>query len=423
MSENKYKLALEKFPKLLDTTDNVEVAIETLFRELRTVLDYESGLLLYLNTDRLNIRYRTNNDETDNFANLRNYINLSKCVKKELFENAFLNFDVSYSLAQELGLNTKEKNVYYIISPLTIRSTIFGFILLARKERKFEEVDENILKSYSSVCAYAIKDNELFDVFRIQFKVLQDDIEEKAQAYKTIKEQNKKILESDKAKNEFIANISHELRTPLNAILGFTEVLKEKFFGELNPKQSEYVGDIHISAIHLLGMINEILDISKIESNAMTLNKTDIDFDILTKEVVNIITPLAEKKKIKITINTDKNVHYSGDYQKLQQILFNLLSNAIKFTPKAGSIEIGLKDNKHKLTLWVKDSGIGIDKKYYGKIFAKFVQLENTSTKKESSTGLGLTITRELVKLHDGDIKIESKINEGTKFIIELPRR
>lgn len=414
MITEKYKIALRKVPQLLDSTDNLESAFEHVFKNLNEIIKFDNGAIYFLNTKRLNLKFQYGaNKRFDNF------INIDDSVKNQLLEKNFFIFDSTSELAKEMKLNQGRSS--FIICALSIRTTVFGFVVIEKVDGTFNDEDVEIFSSYSSVCAYAIKDKELMSVFKMQFKVLQEDITEKAQAYKTIEEQNKKILDADNAKNEFIANISHELRTPLNAILGFTEVLKEQFFGALNEKQMEYICDIHVSAVHLIGMINEILDISKIESNALTLNKIDLDIEPLIREVVNIISPLAKKKNIFIDTIINFESVYTGDYQKLQQILFNLLSNAIKFTPENGKIEIGAVEKDEKLRLWVKDNGIGIDPKYHGKIFGKFVQLENCGLKKESSTGLGLTITKELVKLHGGEIKIESKVNEGTKFIIELP--
>ena len=194
-----------------------------------------------------------------------------------------------------------------------------------------------------------------------------------------------------------------------------------KIFGPLNEKQEEYVTDIHVSGLHLLGMINEILEISKIEAKAIKLALGRFNLQTSLNEVVNIVRPLANKKHIDLQKMTNDVLEIDADYQKIQQILYNLLSNAIKFTQENGKIEIGYTPEKKYVTIYVKDNGIGIDAKYSGKIFGKFVQLNNVYSKKESSTGLGLTITKELVELHGGKIWFESKVGEGTTFYVKLP--
>ena len=288
-----------------------------------------------------------------------------------------------------------------------------------------EKFDSDIKISFETiinVLSYKIKDYELKSVFRMQLKALQDAIVEKENAYEIIKKQHKKLEVLDKTKNLFLANISHELRTPLNAIIGFSQALDSKIFGDLNEKQAEYIKDIQISGIHLLGMINEILDISKLEAHAMKFSPTNINPNILIKEVINILEPLYKKKNIEVQFICGFNGEIKADYQKFQQILFNLLSNAIKFTKEKGKIEISDTKNERDYILKIKDNGIGIEKKYHNKIFKKFVQLNNIYSKNQSSTGLGLTITKELVKLHKGKIILESEPNKGTTFTLEFKK-
>jgi len=171
----------------------------------------------------------------------------------------------------------------------------------------------------------------------------------------------------------------------------------------------------------LLCMINEILDISKIEAKAMKISRSRFSVDMMYTEVCNVLRPLAAKKNIRLIKEFEEDFEIFADYQKMQQVFYNLVSNAIKFTPENGEIVLDAVNEKKKVVLSVHDNGIGIDPKYHGKIFAKFVQLDSAYTKKESSTGLGLTITKELVELHGGKISVKSEVNNGSTFIIELP--
>ena len=218
-----------------------------------------------------------------------------------------------------------------------------------------------------------------------------------------------------------MANISHELRTPLNSIIGFADILGTQLYGNLNAKQEDYINDIKASGTHLLGMINEILDMSKIEANAMKVVKSRFWISRAINEVKNILMPLALKKDININAELEEDFEVFADYQKIQQILYNLVSNAIKYSPENDTVDITAIANNECFRLAVHDNGIGIDPKYHGKIFAKFVQLDNAYTKKESSTGLGLTITKELAELHGGKVSIISEINNGSTFIVEIP--
>ncbi len=310
-------------------------------------------------------------------------------------------------------------NKHTIAIKLKIRESVFGFMLLSLNSKPDDAIKTSF-KAITNIISYKIKDYELNDVFKLQLKALQDAVIEKENAYEVIKTQHKKLKELDKAKSLFLANISHELRTPLNAIIGFSQALNSEIFGSLNEKQKEYINDIQISGLHLLGMINEILDLSKFEANAMKFSPAEISPQQSISEVIGILEPLYKNKDIDVKFISKYDGKILADYQKFQQILYNLLSNAIKFTQNGGKIEIYSSKKENDYILKIKDNGIGIDKKFHNKIFKKFIHLDNIYTKNQSSTGLGLTITKELVKLHKGKITLESEINKGTTFTMQF---
>ena len=398
---------LKSIPQLLSTSSDVELCMENVVKTAKDALCKDKVAIYYISEENAYLK-----------TPLKDDIFVDFCLNNEILELIEINNFVEVKSAA-LGLANKYGDVASIV-PLKINQTVFGFALLLSEE-KLEVNEIEALKALVSVASYAIKDSELSNVFKIQLKALQSSIMDKTLAVKTIKEQNEKILEADKAKNEFIANISHELRTPLNAIIGFSEVLGSKIFGELNEKQAEYINDIYTSGVHLLGMINEILDISKLESNAMKISYSDFNPNTAINEVISVMQPLANKKSINVVFGSEFEQNVSLDYQKFQQILYNLLSNAIKFTPENGKIQIVLSSDKNNIVLSVKDSGKGIEKEAQSKIFDKFVQLENTYTKTGSSTGLGLTITKKFVEMMNGQIKVESKVGNGANFIVILP--
>ncbi len=415
-----YKNLLGNIPEILASDDDLDKNFAKAIMEFKNSVNFDSAYICYLNVGCANIQYRLSNIMSAPVAETESVINFPEILKSKLYENAVFVFDEKSKFFNALNIN--KTNSHYLIAKLNIRETVFGFILLTRPAAMpFSKEDEFLAKSLAALVSYSIKDSELSNVFKLQLRALQDSIIDKTQAYATIKKQNEKILEADKLKNEFLANISHELRTPLNAIIGFSEALSMKIFGPLNEKQEEYVTDIHVSGLHLLGMINEILELSKIEAKAVKLALSKFNLQTSLNEVVNIVRPLANKKHIKLEKVTNDFLEIEADYQKIQQILYNLLSNAIKFTPENGEIQIGYNINKKDVVMFVKDNGTGIDKKYEGKIFGKFVQLNNVYSKKESSTGLGLTITKELTELHGGKIWFESTVGKGTTFFVRLP--
>ena len=299
----------------------------------------------------------------------------------------------------------------YLAEPLSLKENIYGYIVITVNE--FDDDIEEVFKSCAVIISNLIKDIEMSKIISMQVEALQEGISD-------VTHKNKKIIEADKLKTNFLANVTHELRTPLNSIIGFSELLCNELVGKLNEKQKEYLKDIQVSGLHLLGMINEILDLSKIEAKAMKLNKTEFNIQQAVNEVCNIVRPLAQKKNIGILTEVE-DFTINADYQKIQQILFNLISNSIKFTQNNGEIIISAIEDKKNIIIKVKDNGIGIEKKFLKKIFDKFEQIHNNSIKNESSTGLGLTITKELVKLHKGKIKIDSIPKIGTTFTIILP--
>ncbi len=406
---------LKLIPSLFETDLNSE---RHLFKIFEKILAFDEGFIYYANPDSLQLKYSYKKHV--NYEKETAFI-LSSDLKKFIFSKAGDITDETSDLVKTIELaGTSQKS--YLVSKISIKSTVFGIVVLSKREKNFyKQEDLDALDAVSSVLSYLLKDVELSNVFKIQLKALKDGIIEKNNAYKTIKEQNEKILEADKVKNEFLANISHELRTPLNSILGFSDILGTQLYGNLNPKQEEYINDIKVSATHLLGMINEVLDMSKIEANAMKIVKSAFWISRAVDEVANILSPLAQKKNIKLIKNLEADFEVFADYQKIQQILYNLVSNAIKYSPEDDEVEISINSDDENFRILVHDNGIGIDKKYHGKIFAKFVQLDSAYTKKESSTGLGLTITKELVELHGGKISLISEINNGSTFIVEIP--
>ena len=406
---------LEYLPNLFETDIKGEINI---FRKLEKILAFDEGFIYFANPDSLQLKF-SYKKHTD--YKCEQTFDLNKDLKAFVFDKKGDVFNLSDKIIQLLKLNQFNQNSY-IISKLMIKSTVFGIVVLSKKEQDFyKKQDLDCLNAAVSILSYILKDSELSNVFKIQLKALKDGIVEKNNAYKVIKEQNEKILEADRVKNEFLANISHELRTPLNSILGFADILSAKLYGNLNDKQEEYINDIKASGTHLLGMINEILDMSKIEAHAMKIVKSRFFISRAVSEVKNILMPLALKKGISINADVDNDFEVYADYQKIQQILYNLVSNAIKYSPENDIVDIAAISNDKCFKIAVHDNGVGIDPKYHGKIFAKFVQLANAYTKKESSTGLGLTITKELAELHGGKVSIISEVNNGSTFIVEIP--
>ena len=223
-------------------------------------------------------------------------------------------------------------------------------------------------------------------------------------------------------KSEFLANMSHELRTPLNSIIGFSDILLEKAFGDLNGKQLKYVNNISVSGKHLLGLINDILDLSKVEAGKMELHYSEFSIDSVFEEVKAIISPLAQTKALDITFKVEADCgDIQADRSRLIQILYNLVSNAIKFTPQGGKVSVHCKKSGNRGIFSVIDTGIGISSDDQKKLFQPFTQIDSSSSKEYCGTGLGLALVKKIVNLHQGDIWVESEIERGSIFMFTIP--
>ncbi|OGH96234.1 MAG: hypothetical protein A2104_06820 [Candidatus Melainabacteria bacterium GWF2_32_7] len=421
--------SLDKVSKILNSNLELDDTLELILNDLRSIINYDKAVIMFLEGDSLNLKASRNLiDSIKQYerslpggSSLLNKLIKSNKANTDTITDISLNSAIM-DLMKGLGLKLNLP-FSYIASPLTIRETLFGIIVLIKEQENFfSNADLKIAETFTSSAAYSVKDAELSNVFKMQLKILKENVIERTKALEVIKEQNLKILEADKLKNEFIANISHELRTRLNAIIGFSEALKLKIFGSLNEKQEEYIDDIHTSGIHLLGMINDLLDLSKIEAKEMQIYKKQFTVYPAICEVLNVIRAIVDKKKITIEILCkNKSVEIYADYRKFQQVLYNLLSNAAKFSPERDKIEIGIDKIDNNLRIYVKDNGIGIDPKYHEKIFHKFQQVDNSYARRQGSTGLGLTITKELVEMHSGKIWVESEPEKGATFYFTLP--
>jgi signal transduction histidine kinase len=286
--------------------------------------------------------------------------------------------------------------------PLLREDRIIGGLVVRRKSTgEFRPEVIELLKTFATQSVLAIQNARLFR-----------EIEEKSQ----------QIEAANRHKSEFLANMSHELRTPLNAIIGFSEVLQERLFGELNDKQAEYTDDILTSGRHLLSLINEILDLSKVEAGRMELELATFDLPIAIDNARTFVRERATTHGITLDVKVDERLgDVVGDERKIKQILLNLLSNAVKFTPAGGRIGINARQTDGVVEISVTDTGIGIAPEDQAKVFEEFRQVGSDKAKKIEGTGLGLTLAKKFVELHGGRIWVESEVGKGSTFVFTLP--
>jgi signal transduction histidine kinase len=245
---------------------------------------------------------------------------------------------------------------------------------------------------------------------------------ENARLFHEIEDKSRQLEAASRHKSEFLANMSHELRTPLNAIIGFSEVLGERMFGELNEKQEEYLKDIHASGQHLLSLINDILDLSKIEAGRMELELTEFNLPATLDNALTLVRERAGRHGIALHMTVDDRVeHVQADERKIKQVILNLLSNAIKFTPEEGRIDVRAVPGDGIIEVSVSDTGVGIAPEDQEAVFEEFRQVGPSAAKQEG-TGLGLALCRKFIELHGGTIRVTSAVGAGSTFTFRLPQ-
>jgi len=287
--------------------------------------------------------------------------------------------------------------------PLLREDQIIGSLSFNRKAPgEFPPEVIEVLKTFATQSALAIQNARLF---------------------REIADKSRQLEAASRHKSEFLANMSHELRTPLNAIIGFSEVLVDRMFGELNEKQDEYLKDIYASGQHLLSLINDILDLSKIEAGRMELEVTDFDLPSAIDNALTLVRERATRRGITLGRSIDKRLGMiGGDERKVKQVLLNLLSNALKFTPEGGGIDVGARVHDEVAEVSVTDTGVGIAPEDQEAVFEEFRQV-GTADKKVEGTGLGLALSRKFIELHGGRIWVTSTVGLGSTFTFTLPLR
>ena len=289
-----------------------------------------------------------------------------------------------------------------IFAPMLWEGRGIGAIFVGRDfVGPFSDKDIALLKTFADQAVIAIQNARLF---------------------REIQDKSRQLEVANQHKSEFLANMSHELRTPLNAIIGFSEVLLERLFGDINEKQDDYLKDIHSSGRHLLNLINDILDLAKVEAGRMELDLSTFDLPTAISNAMTLIRERALRHGITMAQDVARELgDVTADERKFKQILLNLLSNAVKFTPDGGRIDVSARSTEDNIVVAVHDTGIGIAPEDQEAVFEEFRQVGRNYTSKQEGTGLGLALTRRFVELHGGRINVDSTPGKGSTFTFTLP--
>jgi signal transduction histidine kinase len=288
--------------------------------------------------------------------------------------------------------------------PLVSEDEVVGALVVNRRAAgEFPPRTVELLRTFATQSALAIQNARLFG---------------------EIEDKSRQLEVANQHKSEFLASVSHELRTPLNAIIGFSEVMLERLFGEVNEKQEEYLNDILSSGRHLLSLINDILDLAKIEAGRMELEPGDFDLPQAVDNTLILVRERALRRGIALERWVDPRLgEIKGDERKIKQVLLNLLSNAVKFTPEGGRIEVRAVVADGTAEISVSDTGVGIAPEDYEAVFEEFRQVGTDYARKHEGTGLGLALARKFVELHGGRIWVKSQVGQGSTFTFAIPMR
>jgi signal transduction histidine kinase len=291
----------------------------------------------------------------------------------------------------------------FLAVPLLSENKLIGALVVRRRAPgHFKKETMNLLENFATQSTLAIQNARLF---------------------REIEEKGRELEIASKHKSEFLANMSHELRTPLNAILGYTELILDRIYGDVPEKIREVLRHLAENGRHLLGLINDVLDLSKIEAGRLTLSLHDYSMKDVVQTVFITAEPLAAEKNLALKVTLPSNLAQGkGDEQRIAQVLLNLVGNAIKFTEK-GEVGIEVTTSNAMFLVSVSDTGFGLSEADQEKIFEEFQQADSSSTRKKGGTGLGLSIAKRIIEMHGGRIWVESSLGKGSTFRFTLPVR
>lgn len=333
--------------------------------------------------------------------------------------------DVAIAYADEPAMLTFLKAAQVqskLAAPIMVQDQFWGLLVAhqCHYQRQWKDREISFLQHIAEHLAIAIRQASLYAQLQEQKEILEQGVIERT---RDLRHAMIAAQTANQAKSEFLSAMSHELRTPLTSIIGMSTTLMRWLSEDLTPRQRKHLQTIHDSGKHLLELINDILDLSQVESGHLMLRKTQCSLSSIAQQTLRIIEPQAKPNQIRLELdlrvrNTDTIV---ADPLRLQQILINLLSNAVKFTPEGGMVVLSVFQDDRIATLQVKDTGIGIAEEQLPLLFQKFQQLDTSYSRRYNGTGLGLALTKNLVELHGGNISVESTVGVGSVFTVRLP--
>jgi signal transduction histidine kinase/HAMP domain-containing protein len=408
----------EAYADILTVTNNTSDMESLLSAGLNSLMKYTNSPvgIIYLYNSRRNVLVPKASQGADKIAASREFspgegIPGETAQKKKMIVVTDIPKDTVFRI--ESGLcETHPETI--ISTPMVFKEMILGVVLTCHTGKVSAEMQAFIKRVVDQYAVSVNNANTFAQTQEMAFKLKNQRDELEIQSHE--------LEEASKTKSEFLANMSHELRTPLNSIIGFTEILHDQTFGQVNEKQLKYLNNVLTSGKHLLSLINDILDLSKVEAGKAELIYEEFDVSVPINEVRTLVTSVAAKKNIEIDVLIAPELTIiRADIGKFKQILFNLLSNAIKFSPDNATVTIDVRCTGDMALISVADKGIGISKQDQEKLFNSFVQIDSSTSRQYNGTGLGLALVKRFVEMHGGRVWVESEPEKGSTFIFTIP--
>lgn len=414
VKRNRELSALYSVASALTSSLNLESLMDECLSRMLVAMQANSGGIYLINSNG-DFRQGTQRGLSENFKKIYPYLHQNWAVVEKtiqqgraiIVEDLAEQARIDQELVAEIGYRSM------VIGPLRANNSTLGFFMLFSKgKHSFTASDHDLFISLGNQVGLALQTGTLYS--ELNNTVLE------------LRQTNQRLDDATRHKSEFLAAMSHELRTPLNIIIGFSEMLQDQNIGPLNTKQLRYVTNVLESGKHLLALVNDVLDLAKVESGKMKLNQEELNPLEVVQDSMATLATLAAKKNISLSSRRSGNVpNIKADRGKLKQIMYNLYSNAIKFTNENGWVETETRVAHHTdgdyLEINVSDNGIGIKPQDQERIFEEFQMVDGTLAKRQSGTGLGLALCRKLAEMHDGTVTVKSNFGEGSTFTLSLP--
>jgi signal transduction histidine kinase len=411
---------LYKITQSISKTFDIDAILNNIELEDLEKLGFEKGVFFIRNEAEGEIKHekyigyenrnvsKVDNNMLDNFLNIKEPI----FVRSKVHIPNELKF-----LTDPLDLTS------FIMVPLIIRDKIIGIMLMGNStsHKKPEETDVEILLVLANQLAQSIENARLYEELWRAYQDLEKRVKQRTLE---LEKANKALTQMNQVKTEFVSAVAHELRTPLTSIKGYATILNSGRLGELKPEQKERLRRINKHSNELAQLINNLLDISRIESGRVTMEIKEISLDEIINDINEIIAPQIEEKEINFKIEKTPEIKKIwADHQQIERVFINILGNAIKFTPNRGNITMKISDTKDYVQVDIIDTGTGIAPQDIEKIFDEFYRADNPINRGKKGTGLGLSLAKKIIDAHKGRIWVESKIGKGTKFSFTIPKK